>query len=112
MKFFARALDLRNDPALIDEYLREHRAVWPEVVAGLRAIGIRRMRIFRVGTRLFMYCEVDDAFDPERDFARYASDPRCVRWEEWMKTFQTPIPGSPPGDWWTPMEPVFDLESA
>ena len=46
------ALDLKDDPALIAEYELQHREVWPEVLAHLRAQGVRELEIFRLGTRL------------------------------------------------------------
>lgn len=112
MRRFAQALDLRDDPDLIERYLAHHRAVWPEVVAGLRALGIRGMRIHRVGTRLCMTYEAPDDFDPRRDFQRYAESPRCAEWDALMRSFQQPIPGADPGAWWTPMECIFDLDEA
>ncbi len=112
MPVFAQALDLRDDPSLIEAYRRHHRAVWPEVLAALRAIGIRQMRIWLVGTRLFMTYEAPEGFDPSRDFQRYAQDPRCREWDEWMRTFQRRLAEAREGEWWTPMEQVFDLESA
>jgi L-rhamnose mutarotase len=112
MMSFAQALDLKDDPDLIRAYREHHRAVWPEVVAGLRAIGITRMKLFLLGTRLFMYFEAPDGFDPARDYQSYASDPRCAAWDALMRRFQQPAPGAKAGDWWTPMEPVFDLELA
>ena len=75
MRVFAQALDLVDDPARIEEYIRHHTSVWPEVTDGLRAIGIRGMRIWRGGTRLFMLVETDDDFDPAR-YQSYASNPR------------------------------------
>ena len=81
------------------------------VVAALRAAGIVRMRIFRQGTRLFMYCEGPDGFDPARDYQQYALDPECRKWDELMRRFQRPVPGAPAGAWWAPMDLVFDLES-
>lgn len=112
MKCFAQALDLKDNPELIALYRAQHQAVWPEVVAGLRAIGIQRMRIWLHGNRLFMYAEAADDFDPARDYQRYAQDPRCREWDLLMRTFQQPVPGAPAGAWWTPMELVFDLEQA
>ena len=109
MKLFAQAIDLTDDPARIDEYLRHHRAVWPEVTDGLRAIGIRSMRIFRGGTRLFMLIETDDGFDPARDYQTYARDPRTRAWDELMRTFQQPAPFARAGEWWTPLEEIFDI---
>ncbi|MCB9845250.1 MAG: L-rhamnose mutarotase [Phycisphaeraceae bacterium] len=112
MRAFAQALDLVDDPELIEEYRRHHRRVWPEVVSGLRAIGIRNMRIFLAGSRLFMYYEAPDDFDPSRDYQFYANDPRTREWDELMRRYQRPVPGCPSGRWWMPMEEVFDLESA
>lgn len=109
MKSYAQALDLKSDPSLIEAYRRHHVAVWPEVIAGLRAIGIREMRIWLVGTRLFMLFEAPDDFDPCRDFRTYGQDPRCRQWEEWMRTYQVRLAEAGPQDWWAPMEEVFAL---
>lgn len=109
MKAFAQALDLKNDPAILAEYDQWHRKVWPEVIAGLKSIGIRNMRIFRVGNRLFMYFEVPEDFSPARDYQDYAANPRVLEWDEMMRRFQQPVPGTTPGQWWAPMELVFDL---
>lgn len=112
MKAYAQALDLKDDPQLIERYKEHHRRVWPEVVAGLRAIGISRMKIYLVGTRLFMYFEAPDDFDPARDFQTYTAAPRNAEWDQLMRTFQRRIPGAPDDSaWWTPMDLVFDLES-
>ena len=110
MKTFAQTLDMVDDPRLIAEYEDWHRRVLPEVVRGLRAIGIRRMRIYRHGARLFMCYEAPDGFDPARDYASYAREPRVQEWERLMRRFQRPVPGAEPGSWWAPMREVFDLE--
>jgi len=107
---FAQAIDLKNDPALIAEYVAHHRAVWPEVTAALRRIGIRSMRIFLTGNRLFMCFEAPDGFDPARDFQAYASDPRAALWDQTMRAYQVRIPSAAHGGWWQPMDCVFDLD--
>ena len=106
MKAFAQTLDLKDDPELIRSYRAHHEAVWPEVTAALRAIGIETMRIFLVRTRLFMYVEARDDFDPQRDFQNYARDARSAEWDALMRTFQMPLGEE---GWWTSMEQVFDL---
>ena len=107
---YAQSLDLKDDPAGIEEYLRHHQAVWPEVTEGLRAIGIRSMRLFRGGTRLFVVVEANDDFDPARDYQRYASSPRTVEWDLLMRRFQQPAPYAKAGEWWTALEAIFDLD--
>ena len=111
MKAYAQALDLKDDPALIAEYKAYHRAVWPEVIASLRAIGIHTMRIYLTGTRLFMYFEAPDDFVAERDFQQFAASGRGAEWDALMRRYQQRVPAASasPGEWWTPMELVFDL---
>ncbi len=110
MKCYAQALDLVDDPVLIREYVEHHRRVWPEVVSALRAMGIRRMRIFLLGSRLFMCFEAPDGFDATRGYQAYAADPRCREWDRLMRRYQRPAPGAKPGAWWAPMEEVFSLD--
>lgn len=110
MKMFAQALDLRDDPGVIETYKHHHRRVWPEVTAALRETGITSMRIYITGTRLFMVMEAPDTFDPARDFQKFAQNPRCREWDELMRTMQQRVPGAGAGEWWTPMEEVFNLD--
>lgn len=109
MKAFAQCLDLIDDPQKIAEYIDYHKRVWPEVLDGLRAIGIRRMRIFLHGTRLFMYFEAPDDFNPTTSYADYARAPRVAEWDRLMRTFQRQVPGADPAVFWTEMREVFHL---
>ncbi len=111
MKVYGRTLNLSDDPAVIRAYLDYHRAVWPEVENGLRSIGIRRMLIWILGRRLFMYMETADGFDPERDFPRYeASHPRIKEWQDLMASMQEPVAEARPGELWAEMELAYRLE--
>ncbi len=112
MKTYGRTLNLKDDPAIIRSYLEHHRRVWPEVEHGLRSIGVRRMLIWILGRRLFMFMETEDSFDPERDFARYeASNPRIRQWQELMASMQEPVPEAKPGELWAEMELAYVLDS-
>jgi len=106
---YGLSLGLRNDPAAIARYKAEHLKAWPEVLARLRGIGVTEMKIFLLGTHLFMYCETVDGFDPERDFARSLNDPTYQKWDELMRSMQERVPEARPGEWWAMMECVFDL---
>ena len=110
MRSFAMTLGLKSDPGVVDRYREHHCAVWPGVLEVLREIGILKMKIYLHGHRLFMYLEAVDDFDPARDFARYADDPRGREWDELMRGFQEPVPGAASGEWWAAMEEVFDLD--
>ncbi len=107
---FAMTLNLKDDPALMRQYKEYHKNVWPEVKASLKAVGITEMHIFVKGRRMFMYCVARDGFVPARDFARYQRDVKTREWDALMRNFQEPAPEAAPGEWWSQMEELFDLE--
>ena len=109
MKVYGLTLMLRDDPAAIARYKEYHRQVWPEVAANIRAHGIRAMRIFLLGRRMFMYVEAEDSFEPRRDFPRINEAPRSREWDDLMRTLQERAPEAAPGEWWALMEQVFEL---
>jgi L-rhamnose mutarotase len=105
------AVDLKDDPAIIEEYKAHHRRVWPEVLRSLRHAGIADMEIYLLGRRLVMLVQTNDGLDFERCFATHvASHPRVAEWERLMKSLQEPPPGSAPGEWWAQMQPIFRLD--
>ena len=104
------AVDLKDDPAVVEAYKAHHRRVWPEVLRSLRRAGIADMQIYLLGRRLVMVVDMAPGRDFTRAFAQHvASDPRVGEWEALMKSMQQPAPGSAAGDWWAVMQPVFDL---
>lgn len=105
------ALDLRDDPALIAEYERWHRAefIWAEVVASIRDAGILDMQIFRTGNRLVMLMRTNADFDAGAKAAADAASERVQAWEALMSTFQQPLPWAAEGQKWVPMQRIFDL---
>jgi L-rhamnose mutarotase len=106
------ALDLKDDPALIAEYERWHRPeqIWPEVVAQLRAAGVRELEILRCGNRLIMVMEVPDEFSATAQSALAGGSSRD--WEELMWRFQQPLPFAQNGEKWVPMKRIFSLREA
>jgi L-rhamnose mutarotase len=109
MQSYGMTLMLKDDEEIVERYKQYHRNAWPEVVSRLRETGIMQMRIYLLGRRMFMYMETVDGFSPERDFPKLAEDPRYREWEELMQGFQQPAPEARAGEWWAPMEEVFDL---
>jgi L-rhamnose mutarotase len=87
---------LRVKPDRVDEYVEAHREVWPEMLAALRAAGIRNYTIFRAGNEMFGYFEADDL----EAAARYlASQEVCARWQDAMAELldeRVPDAGPPP----------------
>ncbi len=111
MKSFAQTLDLIDDPAMIAAYKDYHKAVWPQVTAALKDIGITKMKIFLQGNHLFLYYEAPDDFVPERDYQKYAANAKAKAWDLLMRGFQKRVPGAKVGEWWEPMELVFSLST-
>lgn len=108
---YCLTLDLKDDPALIAEYKRYHRKIWPEITESIRRAGIEDMEIYLLGTRLFMIVEAgaDFSFDAKAQADR--TDPKVQEWEELMWKFQKPLPQAKPGEKWMLMEHIFKLDS-
>ncbi|HEU4607925.1 MAG TPA: L-rhamnose mutarotase [Chitinophagaceae bacterium] len=111
MNRYCLALDLVDDPALIQEYEHWHRSEngWPEIRKSIVDAGITDMQIYRTGNRLFMIMETDDSFDFARKAAMDASNPKVLEWEELMWKFQQPLPWAKEGEKWILMDKIFDL---
>jgi L-rhamnose mutarotase len=71
-------LRTRLRPGAEERYDELHRAVWPDVLAAIERVGIRRWLIFRDRLDLFHYVECDDY---EAAIAALADDPVNVRWQ-------------------------------
>lgn len=100
------ALDLKDDPGLIDAYDDWHTRVWPEVLEHLRGQGITRCEIHRAGNRLFMILESE--IGASTDGGGSTLPPRIQEWEDLMGTFQQPLPFAKTGEKWVRMERIFD----
>lgn len=98
------AFVLRVRPDRIDEYVRAHGEVWPEMLDALRGAGIRNYTIFRDGNRMFGYFEADDLAAAERYLAQQAVS---TRWQDAMaELLEERVPdGGPPA-----LEEVFRLD--
>lgn len=103
------ALDLKDDPKLIEEYLTIHKAVWPEILESIREAGITACDMYRAGTRMVMILEVGDTFSFERKTAMDEASPIVQKWEAFMWTFQQAIPAAKPGEKWVVMDQFFSL---
>ena len=109
MKVYGRMIDLRDDQAKVDAYIRYHAEVWPEVLEGLRLEGVTDMKIFLRGRRMFMYMTATDDYVPGGREDAAAPHPRVLEWDRLMRTLQQPSPEASETDWWADMELVFDL---
>ena len=103
-------VDLRDDPAAIAAYREHHQRVWPDVIGSLRRVGVYAMDICLLGRTLVMILELHNGRSVRDVFAAHAaSNPRVQEWERLMRSLQEPAAGTPPGEWWAVMDPVFHL---
>jgi L-rhamnose mutarotase len=111
MKRFCLALDLVEDPKLIEEYENWHKSenAWPEIKKSITDSGILNMEIFRTGNRLFMIMETEDHFDFQKKAKMDADNPKVQEWENLMWKFQQPLPWAKPGEKWILMDKIFQL---
>src|ERR1039458_4073874 len=79
MKHMPRyAFKLRIKPDAIEEYEREHKRVWPELLAKLKEVGISDYSIFRRGQELVLVLRTDDF---EKAWDELDRDPVNRRWQ-------------------------------
>ncbi len=110
MKRYCQTLSLKNNPQLIEAYVREHAHVWPEVQTGIKEVGILDMQIYIHENQLFMIVDTIDEFDWERDMNRLATLPRQAEWEAYMDRFQDAGEGKKSNEKWQLMTRIFKLQ--
>ena len=108
---FCFALDLADDPELIEQYKTWHAPGGPPsaVNRSIRAADVRELEIWLTGNRLFMIMEVGPAFDPAAKAQADAADPDVQAWEKLMWEFQRPLPWAKPDEKWVAMDRIYAL---
>jgi L-rhamnose mutarotase len=108
MRRYCLALDLKDNPALIAEYEKYHRNVWPEILQSIKASGIVHMEIYRTGNRLFMIMETNDSFNFATKAKADAANTKVQEWEQLMWKYQQALPIAKPGEKWILMDKIFE----
>lgn len=110
-KRYCQTLELKDNPELIDEYVKRHSEMyhWPEVRDGIRSIGILAMEIYRFETKLFMIVETPLDFQWDVAFKKLATLPRQAEWEEYMSIYQQVEANATSSQKWKLMERIFYL---
>ena len=98
---------LNLHPDRIAAYEESHRAVWPQMLALLKACGISRYSIFRRGTQLFLTFTCEDF---EKSWAEIEKSPVNARWQEAMAPFFAPMEARKPGERFPMWQEVFYLD--
>ncbi len=109
MKRYCLALDLKNDPELIEAYKEHHKNVWPEIEKSIIDSGINSLEIYLIENRLFMILECIDSFTFEEKSKFDKNHTRVQEWETLMWNYQQELPWAKNGEKWLPMEQIFKL---
>lgn len=110
LKRYCQAIDLKDDPELIAEYEEYHKKIWPEIVDHLKSLGIEKMEIWRVGTRLFMIMDVNELYDPLLAEEMSLKSKINQEWETLMSKYQRVTPWVKNNQKWCEMVQIFNLE--
>ena len=68
---------------MIDEYVRRHNEIWPEMVKVLKDAGIKNYTIWNTGCELFGYYECEKGVEYAAKVQ--AESPVVDRWNEYLK---------------------------
>ena len=83
---------------MLEEYVRRHNEIWPELTEVLRQAGIRNYTIWNCGSELFGYYECEKGADYAA--AVQAGSPVVDRWIDYMKDVMVmemdPVTGAQP----------------
>ena len=109
MNRFCLVVDLKDEPALIQEYEKYHENVWPEIKQSITDAHIINMEIYRAANRLFMIMETTDDFSFDKKAQMDAANEKVQEWEKLMWKFQQPLAWANEGEKWVITNKIFSL---
>jgi L-rhamnose mutarotase len=111
-KRYCKSMELKDDPALIKGYKKHHAmgAVWPEITAGMKDVGIIDMEIYILGNTLFMIMDTKADFEHDKAMAKLATLPRQEEWEALVSKFQKTQSDASVGKKWRIVERIYKMD--
>ena len=100
---------IRLKDGALDEYVKYHSDVWPEVLETITACGIRNYTIFHKNGWLFASFEYHGD-DFEAVSQKMAECPHTQKWWDIMMPMQEPVEFRREGEWWCTMDEVFHCD--
>ncbi|MEO6894727.1 MAG: L-rhamnose mutarotase [Ginsengibacter sp.] len=101
-------VNLVNDEQKVNEYLAHHQKVWPEVEAGFRKAGYKKIELYRFNRSLVMMVTVPKKANID-SMGKIAEsyDPKCREWNQMMDQYQVGVAGTSEGQKWVQVKPVY-----
>ena len=111
-KRYCKVLNLQNDKELIEKYIDVHKPgkVWPEIIRGIREVGIFDMEIWLSGNTAFMIMDTVPDFDHDKAMKLLAEKPMQKEWEEYVSAFQQAGAKAATPEKWELVERIFVLD--
>lgn len=96
----------------LNEYLQYHKQVWPEVEAGFKKSGYKRIALYRFNDLIVMTIKVPENADLDK-MGKLAESysPRCAEWNKLMNRYQRGVQGTAPGQTWVETIPFYEFKN-
>lgn len=102
---------LQNEQKL-KEYLNYHQHIWPEVEAGFKKAGYKKITLYRYNHLLVMIIVVPKNADlGAMGKLAESYNPRCAEWNKLMDGYQEGVSGTKPGQKWVETKPFYEFRN-
>ncbi|WP_316788268.1 L-rhamnose mutarotase [Pedobacter frigoris] len=103
-------VNLVDDEQKVKEYLAYHQKVWPEVEAGFKKAGYRKIKLYRFNRSVVMVITVPENADLNRmGQIAEAYDKKCKEWNQRMDAYQIGVDGVADGQKWAQTEQIYSF---
>lgn len=108
---YVQTLTLKSTEEAICEYRKWHSRehMWPEIVEGIRQVGILEMEIYILGRQLVMIVDAPEQWDWDEAMRRLATLPRQAEWEAFVSRFHGCSSEATSDEKWQMMDRMFHL---
>lgn len=100
---------IRLKPEGIEEYVRLHQKVWPEIKGMISVCHLRNYSIYLKDNLLFAYFEYDGV-DFESDMRLMAGHTETQQWWALVKPLMEPLETAGTDEFWAEMVEIFHLD--
>lgn len=103
-------VNLVDDEKKVQEYLNYHKKIWPEVEAGFKKAGYKKITLYRFNKSIVMIVTVPENADLNRmgQVAESYSE-KCKAWNALMSKYQVGVTGVAPGQKWAQTEEIYSF---
>ena len=105
-------VDLINNEQKINEYVALHHKVWPEVEAGFRKAGYKKIELYRFNRSLVMTVIIPKNANID-SIGKIAEsyDPKCKEWNQMMDHYQVGVAGTCEGQKWVQAKRIYSFKN-